>query len=103
MIYVCRCLFYSVRNLIYYRDVRNDPAAVRGLLQRLEACKEQESNDASGLQAMKDILTEFLLSSLGLTTINDPDDNIPRGVWLTAAQRDFISKVNEYGYRAGLR
>ena len=103
MIYVCRCLFYSVRNLIYYRDVRNDPAAVRRLLQRLEASKEQESNDASGLQTARDLLTEFVLSSLGLTTVNDSKDHIPRGVWLTAAQCDCISKVSEFGYRAGLR
>lgn len=103
MIYVCRCIYYSVRNLIYYQDVRNDPVAIRRLLQRLEVCKEQESKDASGLQAVKDILTEFLLSSLGLTTVNDSKDHIPRGVWLTAAQRDCISKVSEFGYRAGLR
>lgn len=103
MIYVCWCLFYSVRNLIHYRDVRNDPAAVRRLLQRLEVCKKQESKAPSALQAVKDILTEFLLSSLGLTTVHDSKDHIPRGVWLTAAQRDCIAKVSEFGYRAGLR
>lgn len=103
MNYVCRCVFYSIRNLIYFRDVRNDPAAVRGLLQRLEACKEHESNDASELQAAKDILTEFMLCSLGLTTVNTSKDHIPPGVWLTAAQRECIAKVSELGYRAGLR
>ena len=105
MIYVCRCLFHSLRNLIYYRNVRNDPAAVRQLLKRLEACNEQESNDTSGNQCAQDLLTEFILCNLGLTTINDPKDDIPRGVWqpLGGGQRDFISKVNEFCYRAGLR
>ena len=103
MIYVGRCVFYSVRNLIYYRDVIDDPAAVRGLLQRLKACKERESTDASGAQALKDIITEFMLCSLGLTIVNDPKDQVPPGVWLTAAQRECIAKVREYGYRAGLR
>jgi hypothetical protein len=103
MIYVCRCLFYSVRNLIFYRDVRNDPAAVRRLLQRLEASEEKDSEDASGLQTPRDVLTEFVLSSLGLAPVNDSNDRIPRGVWLTAAQRDCIAKVSEFGYQAGLR
>ena len=103
MIYVCRCHLYSVRNLIYYRDVRNDPAAVRRLLPRLEACKEKESKDAWGLQTPRDILTEFVLSSLGLKTVNNSQDHIPRGVWVSAAQRDCISEVNEFGYPAGLR
>lgn len=79
MIYFCRCLFYSIRNLAYYREARGNPSATRSLLLRLESCD---------LQDMRDVITEFMLSGYGLKIVDGPQNQIPRGIWLTATQRD---------------
>ncbi len=36
MTYIIRCVFYSIRNLIFYRSYRVDQAAARLFLQQLE-------------------------------------------------------------------
>ncbi len=91
------CLLYSLRNLILFRDFRDNPARTHRFVERLEALR-----GGASVQDMKGLMTDFMLSGVGLKTVNSACDQIPRGVWLTARQRKCISMVRECGYKAGL-
>lgn len=103
MTYVYRCIYFSFRNLIFHRELRHDPVVTRRLLAELERSSgPDEAKDDAVLRSMHDLMTQFLLASVGLRIAYEPQQRIPRGVWLTALQRETIKKVSAYGYHAGL-
>jgi hypothetical protein len=104
MTYIIRCMFYSIRNLIFYRSYRVDQAAARLFLQQLKGGEfKDKSNQEQTLQELRDKLTEFVLSGVGLRIAKNPGDRMPRWVWLTQEQRQLIEDVSKYGYQVTLR
>lgn len=94
MTYIFHSIYYSVRNLALYREARDNRAA---------GCLPKRLKEAMDLNDARYVMTEVMLSGFGLTVVEGSSNQIPCGVWLTAAQRQTISMVNEYGYRVGLR
>ena len=95
MTYIFQSIYYSIRNLALYREAREANQLTSRLPQRL-----QEGMDLNG---MRYVITDVMLSGFGLKVVEGSNNQIPRGVWLTSAQREVISMVNEHGYWAGLR
>lgn len=87
-------VYYSVRNLALYREVRGNLAT---------GCLPKRLREATDLNDARYVMTEVMLSGFGLTVVKGSSNQIPRGVWLTAAHRKSNSMVNENEYRAGLR
>ncbi len=103
MVHLYRCIVFSLRNLIFHRVLRHDPSMAQRFLSELRAlAKSSEAQGEAALTPTRDLLTQFLLASVGLQIAKEPEQRIPRGVWLTALQRETIKKVNHYGYHAGL-
>ena len=104
MSYIVSCVFYSIRNLILYRSYRVDQAAARLFLQQLEGvdCKDKPNQEQT-LQEFRDMLTEFVLSGVGLRIARNPGDRMPKWVWLTDEQRQCIADVSKYVYQVTLR
>ncbi len=98
MSHILQVLYYSVRNAVFFRQLRDDPARTEEFLERLKAL-----GPTSGINKTRELLTDFMLSGCGLTLVDGHSDTIPRGVWLTSIQRDCVSKVREFGYKVGIR
>ena len=94
MIYIFQCVYYSIRNFAIYREARANCST---------ACLPLPIQEALDLNDMRFVITDVMLSGFGLKVVEGSSNQIPRGVWLTAVQRESILMVNKHGYWAGLR
>ena len=86
-----RVVYYTPRNLLYYR--RSREVAPARILHIVDA---REGGD------MKRRITSIVLAAVGLRVIDDPADEVPRYVPLSRVQKEWVAKVGAFGYRAGL-
>ena len=60
------------------------------------ACNDDPINN------IRRALTNAMLATVGLTTVDDDKDTIPWYIFLSSIQRSWIRQVSEYGYKIGL-
>ena len=86
-----RFIYYTFRNLIYYRKQRDI-----GHSRIMEVASEREE------EGIKNALTNSCLATVGLKVVEDDKDTIPWYIPLSKIQKSWVERVSNHGYKVGL-
>lgn len=86
-----RWIYYTYRNLIYYRIQRQV-----GHQRVMDLAATRELDD------IKNALTEGLLATVGLKIVERDEDTVPWYIPLSKLQKSWVEQVSRHGYKVGL-
>ncbi|HJT34007.1 MAG TPA: hypothetical protein VJ783_18320 [Pirellulales bacterium] len=84
--------YRSCRNLVYYRRARRIPVGFATQIERGESIED-----------IRRALTDALLATVGLKTVDSDADCVPRYIPLSTLQKSWVQTVTPFGYKVGLR
>jgi hypothetical protein len=91
---IVKAFYHSIWNLMYYYRERKIPGFYVASIKSITSDMAVEDS--------RRVLTDVCLATVGLKTVDNDKDAVPRYVMLSAFQKTWVQLVSDQGFKVGL-